>query len=465
MNFISPMLIAIVALLQTVTYFTYFTLRSGYTDYDDALLVLSMAVVVFFVLILLSRTIENTTANNLLQLGWAIVIIVLVHTGLIQFVDISYPLQEGILTTIIQQFQDNLTFVLGIALIPIMLGIYIWVSEIRSRERLFSSIISAMPVGVSVTNAAGVTVLCNDKLAEILGIHKDVILGSNIWDLLSIDISEDLKTNVNLTEVPVELEISIETPTEPKKFLTVVITAISKDRPISYIVVVSDVTTRRVAENDREKQRRVTDLYSSLLTHDIGNDLQAVLGYIEVASMVLDQDPEKAKVMLSSGQVAGDRMANLIKTFRIEAEQESIELVSMLRNIARETELANLGLKVTLDIDSALEGLRTPGVWLLPKAFENIFRNSAQHAGKTPIVNISVQREDASFVIHIEDDGPGIAEDIRSYIFNRSNPQREGGLGLYLAKQIITACGGVIEIDDNNETRGAAFKIQLPIME
>ncbi|MFX1483512.1 MAG: PAS domain-containing sensor histidine kinase [Promethearchaeota archaeon] len=459
-------LILLAILIQSVVYFSVYPIREGYIDWNDAAVVFGMALIIFLVILLFRRSIEHPLALNLLQLGWAIVIIALVHTGLIQLVDLfaSPPLQIGILNDLIQQFHDGLTVVLGGGLVFIILGLYVWVSDIQSREKRFHSIISAMPVGVAVIDSNGKTVLCNEKLVEILGIQNDEILGTNLWDILKVNASDVVRPNEDLYQIPSELDITLEN-NKKIKHLTIAITAVSQNNPSGQIVVLSDVTTRRMAEEEREQQRRVTALYSSLLTHDIGNDLQAVLGYIEAANLLFDKDPGKAKTMLRSGLAAGGRMSNLINTFRIESEHEQIELIPMLRRVAKEAEVANMGLQVHLDIDADTEDLQCPGVWLLPKAIENLFRNAAQHGGENPEVFVHVTREHESFVIQVMDNGPGIPADIKENIFNRSDPQRESGLGLYLTKQIITACGGAIEIDESSTAKGAAYRITLPVIE
>jgi signal transduction histidine kinase len=96
-------------------------------------------------------------------------------------------------------------------------------------------------------------------------------------------------------------------------------------------------------------------------------------------------------------------------------------------------------------------------------AFENLLRNSAQHAGLEAHVSIEVTRQNGSVLITISDDGPGIPNDIRPKIFQRGASTKGGGLGLYLTREIIRTCGGTIELIDSNENQGAVFEIHLPL--
>jgi signal transduction histidine kinase len=264
---------------------------------------------------------------------------------------------------------------------------------------------------------------------------------------------------------PIQLDIVFERDGLPRKYLSVDIVA-NKDKTgniIGHIVVVSDITSRRMAEEEREQQRRVISLYASLLSHDIGNDLQAVLGYLEGTSMLLKEDAATAERMLKSAEAAGQRMANLVRTFRAESSPSHILVVEMLRQVAKVAETVSMGMTVHVEAEQSTTTLKSPGGTLLPIAFENLLRNAGQHAGRTPTVTIRTARENNRLVVTVADDGPGIPVEMRRFLFNRSDPKKETGLGLYLTKQIVTACGGTIELDPDGS--GAAFKIDLPIVE
>jgi PAS domain S-box-containing protein len=324
-----------------------------------------------------------------------------------------------------------------------------------------------MPVGVAVLDPDGTVTLHNNRLSEILGLPSRKTQNLNLWDFLEIDYEKLVQANGEMFEGPVELDITITTKKESRKHLNVAIVANKDQKGITnnHIVVVSDVTTRRRTEEEREQQRRVISLYASLLTHDVGNDLQALLGYVEGAGMISEDNPEQAKTMLVSAEAAGKRMSNLIKTFKVDSILKHVTVTSMLREVAKEAELVDLGLKIHLDFDPKVEDIRSPGGFLLSKAIENIFRNAAQHAGVKPEINVRVDRSDDLLVISISDNGPGIPVEIRNSLFHRSDRYRENGLGLYLTKQIVTACGGSIRLDENSEATGASFIIKLPITE
>jgi signal transduction histidine kinase len=211
----------------------------------------------------------------------------------------------------------------------------------------------------------------------------------------------------------------------------------------------------------REQQNRVIQLYNSLMTHDAGNDLQAVLGYIEAALMTPEGCSSETIRLLEAAEAATLRMAGLIKAFKPDEFESEQALVPLLRNIAIQAEKADLQLKTKFYAQPGTENLKVAGATLLQIALSNLLRNTAKYSGDSPVAEITIFRNNENLVVTMSDRGPGIPEGITASIFERGGSNEEHGLGLYLTKQIIKACSGTIEFVDT--PIGATFRIILPI--
>jgi signal transduction histidine kinase len=216
-------------------------------------------------------------------------------------------------------------------------------------------------------------------------------------------------------------------------------------------------------ERQRDQQHKIIELYTSLMTHDAGNDLQAILGYIEAALLVPEGCSPKATELLEAAQAAALRMTSLIRAFKPKTSDSGSQLISILEVSSHQAVKAHIGLTIDIEADDGIERIEVVGSSMLQMAFANLFRNAAQYAGDNPSVKIRVSKEDSNAIIIVSDDGPGIGSNFRESLFQRGGSGEDHGFGLYLAKQIVAACEGGLELLDSD--KGATFKITLPYLE
>ena len=105
----------------------------------------------------------------------------------------------------------------------------------------------------------------------------------------------------------------------------------------------------------------------------------------------------------------------------------------------------------------------------LTEVLQVLLSNTARHApGSTAV--LSAERQGDRTLLRVRDDGPGIPRAMRDQIFDRG-AKRHGssgqGLGLYIARKIVTQNGGWLDLDDVDQERrhGASFILQLPARE
>ncbi len=117
----------------------------------------------------------------------------------------------------------------------------------------------------------------------------------------------------------------------------------------------------------------------------------------------------------------------------------------------------------TNDQVSAIQGREQA----LKRALTNIISNAFRY-GKT--IAVSLESNNKKLSICVEDDGPGIPEDKRDDVFkafyrleNSRNKETGGvGLGLSIAKDVITSHGGTIELGDSS-MGGLKVLINIPL--
>lgn len=101
----------------------------------------------------------------------------------------------------------------------------------------------------------------------------------------------------------------------------------------------------------------------------------------------------------------------------------------------------------------------------ISEALLNILDNAVKYTGINGEIEIVVQSYDMFSRIDIKDNGIGIAEEELPKIFSRfyrgkNTMEIEGiGIGLYLAREIITKHNGYIKVDSSSE--GTMFSVFL----
>ena len=147
-------------------------------------------------------------------------------------------------------------------------------------------------------------------------------------------------------------------------------------------------------------------------------------------------------------------------------DQQRTDIVSMVENVVDAYRLVaddkNIQIKVTGD--NSLEG------WLdfnrMSQALANLLDNAIKYTPEGGQVFIDTYSDGPNLTVIIKDSGVGILhEDLdriwdRLYRGTQHGNQRGLGLGLSLAKAIIEAHDGIIEVS-SEPGKGSAFKIQI----
>ncbi|MGZ8781173.1 MAG: PAS domain S-box protein [Thermoanaerobaculia bacterium] len=101
----------------------------------------------------------------------------------------------------------------------------------------------------------------------------------------------------------------------------------------------------------------------------------------------------------------------------------------------------------------------------MEQVFQNVIDNAIRHSPAGATVRVVSVVEDDQFICQVLDDGPGLGEQDPETLFAPMYTRRRGGtgLGLPIARNIVTAHGGTITVAGRPEGQGAVATIRLPL--
>ncbi len=204
------------------------------------------------------------------------------------------------------------------------------------------------------------------------------------------------------------------------------------------------------------------------LVGSIGHELRNPLGVIESSLFLLrgrTGDDERTRrhldrigeqVKLSSRIIAG--LLDMVRDRPLPAETVAVDAL-----VARAAGTVTRPPGVDLAAD-APAGLAVRGDAVqLGQALVNLVTNAVQAVGERGTVRVAAAAEPGAVILRVEDDGPGIPEEVRRRLFEPliTTKDHGNGLGLALVKRVAERHGGTV----THEPRpggGARFTLRLP---
>ena len=214
--------------------------------------------------------------------------------------------------------------------------------------------------------------------------------------------------------------------------------------------------------------------FSSDVSHELRTPITVILAQSDYALQYSDTF-EEAKESLEVINRHAKRMTNLINQImelsklerQKEIEKEKINLSNIVLQLLEDykplLESKNLNLIYNVEKDIRIQGNKI----MLERVFLNILMNAVKFT-KTNI-EVSLTREDKTAVLKIRDNGIGISEENKKFIWerffqvndSRNKEENKGsGLGLSMVKKIVDLHSATIDLESELE-QGTCFTIKF----
>ncbi len=234
------------------------------------------------------------------------------------------------------------------------------------------------------------------------------------------------------------------------------------------------------AEKELKDAKAQAEMYLDLMGHDINNMNQIALGFLELALGTMDEN-DPVREMISRPLEALESSTNLITNVRrLQQSRESdlmlqpMDVGQTLREvIPRFSNVVGRVIAIEQDLECDCYVMANG---LLHDVFSNIIGNAIKHSSGPLVIAVSLKKAVADgkqyCVVSIEDNGPGIPDNVKDDILNRfregSTKSSGRGLGLYLVKTLVEDFHGKTYLENRihgDYTKGTRFVVTLPVVQ
>ncbi len=361
---------------------------------------------------------------------------------------------------------------------------------LRKNEEMLRRVIDTSPIPMVLHDETESVLYVNKKFTETFGYTIDDIPSINDWWRLAYPDEKyrrfvtkrwytaiDTAIRKKISIVPREVDVTCKDGS--KKHILSEFSSIGTVN----LSVLYDITERNRAAEELKEAKLQAELYLDLMGHDISNMHQIAIAQLELANEIIKEEGKlqiEEKELVETPLATLNRSARLIENVRNlqkikggEFEEEIIDLNDLLARVSKEYEF----MVASCEIKFAGNGRsRVMANQLLHDVFSNLVSNAIKHSNGNDI-DINIKLENASedgkayYKVLVEDNGPGIPDDLKDKLFNRLQRGRTKarglGLGLYLVKSLVDSYYGKVWVEDRvkgDHTKGARFVVLLPAM-
>ena len=224
----------------------------------------------------------------------------------------------------------------------------------------------------------------------------------------------------------------------------------------------------RIETSSTAQARFVSDA-----SHELRTPIAVIRHQLEIA--LRDENPDVLRAVAADVAEENLRMQRLVDDLLLLARQDNPDHRPQVTNplvdlddIVLEQAQRSTGAATTIDTSRVSAGQVRCNPDHLVQVVRNLLDNALRHATHT--VALTVREQGPIVLLHVDDDGNGIAPADRRRIFERFGRTDEArarhhggtGLGLAIAADLTNRYDGEITVDDSPTLGGARFTVTLP---
>lgn len=345
-------------------------------------------------------------------------------------------------------------------------------ADIDSERARLEAILANMADAVLVVDAEGNAVETNSAWERLLGPIEEFAPENDAGDPLPVEVWPHQRA---IAGEAFTLQFSLNDPEGNRRWFEAHSQPVQpgRDGALWGVVVVRDITERSL--------RRMQQRFLAVASHELRTPMTSLSGSLQLLARRIPDGTLDARMArhVTRAQEQMRRLEILIGEltdvsrlqggmFRL--DRAPVDLETVVHKAMDSAHYFSEGQEVRIDTPS--EPLLVDGdAYRLEQVVLNLIINAFRHAKSPQGVDIRLRRVDDTAIMEVQDYGPGVAEDAMQEIFSQfyqsqNDARMSGGfgLGLFIAREIVTAHDGTIEVK-SAPGEGSTFEIRLPLLD
>jgi chemotaxis family two-component system sensor kinase Cph1 len=366
---------------------------------------------------------------------------------------------------------------------------------LRDSEERFRAIFEQAAVGIAKTALSGQFMRVNPGFCQIVRYAESELLQKN-WQAITHpdDVEADREYVSSLLSGNIQtfsLEKRLVCKDRAVRWANVTVSAMrdANGTPQYLVCAIEDISQRKLVQEllqasldtqtryAQELTRSNAELeqFSYVASHDLQAPLSTIAGYAQLLEKrchnQLDAQGNKfIRNIVNSCERMQALIDDLLEYSRVGRSEKPFDVIDC--NLVFEDACANLQLAIRQNQASVTRGdlprVRGDSFQLL-QLFQNLIGNAIKYrSSEAPIVHVGASRQGDTWVLSVQDNGIGIAEEYHPRIFQlfqrlHSQKQYSGtGIGLAICQRIVERHGGRLWVE-SEPNRGSIFYFSIPI--
>jgi PAS domain S-box-containing protein len=230
-----------------------------------------------------------------------------------------------------------------------------------------------------------------------------------------------------------------------------------------------------------EEANRLKDEFLAIMSHELRNPLNVILGYAELLLRV-DEIKQSGSLRRMADAIKRNAVAqsklirdlldlSRLRSGKLELNRETVSPVTSIEHAIETVRIDAEGKEIAIEVSAPddLVFVKADPV-RLEQIIWNLLNNSIKFTPKGGRIAVRLEEDGDHVVLTVADNGQGIDSSFLPHIFEifrqadsgTSRAQSGMGIGLAVVQQLVELHGGTVSADSAGAGEGATFTIRLP---